>query len=753
MNSSIRFAAIIFFSLLSSLSSAGEVDSLLTLLKKSKQDTNRIILLAELTAKLRSNNLDSARMFANQCMELSKKLDYKPGIAEAYLSLCIVERTKGDYPAALELGEKARALFGELGNESKLGAAYTALGITYRSQGNYPKAIEYHKNGIALYEKVGDKEYLPGAYNSIGVVYRHIGDFSKSLDYYFKALMINEEINDQRGLANTYTNIGNIYGSNNDMKKALEYHTKSLEIAKAINFKRGISISLTNIGLVYNEWGDYDKALEYSLQTLEYLDKKGGKRDVANTYANIGELYGSKREFKKAFYYAQKALDIRTEIGDKWGVIRSMIVMGHIHMLKGEAKEAIEYQEDALRIAKEIGALQEIGDISRDLAEAYEKQGEYQRSLEFFKQYKLYNDSLLHTGSADKLNQLQAQYDADKREKEIELLKKDNELQEMENNKQEMENKKNRMLLYFSGGGALLLLGLSMVVFRAYRQKRKANVILEEQNEKISVQKSIIEQKNKDITDSITYAKRIQEAILIPADHLEEMFPHHFLLYQPRDIISGDFYWAHRTASGKLVWAVADCTGHGVPGALMSMIGVSLLNEIVAQKYIEEPAEILNELRKGVLNALKQKGETSEHVKDGMDMALCVFDPATRVLEFAGAQNPLYMVRAGAGGPELVEVKSDKQAVGYSYTAFRPFTNHRIQAGPGDIIYLFTDGFADQFGGEKGKKFTYKKLKELLISLNSLPMKEQGGILSETLAQWKTGYEQVDDILVMGVKA
>jgi serine phosphatase RsbU (regulator of sigma subunit) len=294
-------------------------------------------------------------------------------------------------------------------------------------------------------------------------------------------------------------------------------------------------------------------------------------------------------------------------------------------------------------------------------------------------------------------------------------------------------------------------------------QDQEKKRILEGQKEELEIQvtvrtaevvhqKKIIEEKNKDITDSINYAKLIQEAILPSKEIKYRIFPKSFILFQPRDIVSGDFYWFSEK-NGKRIIAAADCTGHGVPGAFMSMIGNSFLNEIVNEKGIIQPSEILNLLRANIIKSLNQSNAENvsgaiRQVQDGMDIALCMFDENNNTVEFSGANNPVWIIRNG----ELKEYKGDKQPIGLYSGEAKPFTNNTIKLEKGDSVYIFTDGFADQFGGKAGKKFKYKQLMELLISIQEKEMIEQENILARTINEWKGDIEQVDDILVIGIK-
>jgi serine phosphatase RsbU (regulator of sigma subunit) len=270
-------------------------------------------------------------------------------------------------------------------------------------------------------------------------------------------------------------------------------------------------------------------------------------------------------------------------------------------------------------------------------------------------------------------------------------------------------------------------------------------------SEKVTLRTDIADKKNKEIIASINYAKLIQEAVLPEKIRINEAFPHSFILYKPKDIVSGDFYWFSEKENKKFIAAV-DCTGHGVPGAFVSMLGHSLLYQAVNDKNITDPAMILEDVHKNIRRVLKQYEETSE-LRDGMDIALCVYDSTTNELIFSGASRPLFMISGDSKKRMLSEFKGEKYGIGGKVLGKeRTFTSHKIPVVSGDIVFLFTDGFADQFGGLRGKKLMKKRLKEILLKISHLQMHEQQFALNCYLDEWKGNLEQVDDILIIGLK-
>ncbi|MBN4052122.1 MAG: hypothetical protein COC01_09875 [Bacteroidetes bacterium] len=327
-------------------------------------------------------------------------------------------------------------------------------------------------------------------------------------------------------------------------------------------------------------------------------------------------------------------------------------------------------------------------------------------------------------------------------------------------------------LLYVLGFILVLWGGIRLSVSRLRKRKEQLEKIvvnrtkeISQKNETLEEQKEMLSRQNKDILDSINYARRIQSAMLTSEEHFNRILPEHFVLYKPRDVVSGDFYWCSEPMKGKVIWAAADCTGHGVPGAFMSMIGITLLNEIVNKEKFIESDKILNELRDNIIKTLGQTDESQN--RDGMDAALCIYDKENMTLEYSGANNPLYVIREKIKAEDfqedikikifndkLCEIVADKQPIAYEFGKSEPFRKRNIKLQKGDTLYTFSDGYADQFGGERDKKFSYKKFKTLLLDIYEKSMEEQKKILNDTIDEWKEGSKigQVDDICVVGVR-
>ncbi len=337
-------------------------------------------------------------------------------------------------------------------------------------------------------------------------------------------------------------------------------------------------------------------------------------------------------------------------------------------------------------------------------------------------------DSLYSREAIKSLNEMQVKYETEKTQLELE--------------KKDLESKNKQVLIYAALGGCILLLGLAFFIFRGLRQKQKDNKALEQMNSIISDKSKIVEAQHKDITDSIKYAERIQTAILPPDKLWKEILPNSFVYYRPKDILSGDFYWVEETKTHVYI-AAADCTGHGVPGALVSIINYNLLNKAVLEKNLTDPAQILNQVNEWLTQALHQSYNAAS-MRDGMDVSICTINKKTKLMQFAGAFNSGYLVKDGT----ITEMPADKKPVGaFIEDDITAFTSKEYQLTGNETIYLFSDGYADQFGGPKGKKFKYKNLQKLILDSQTLTFDEQKEKAKETFLDWKGSYEQTDDVL------
>ncbi len=585
-------------------------------------------------------------------------------------------------------------------------------------------------------------------------------DFNSSLQNYLAALKLCDEHDLTNLKGKVYIGLAGLYLKKGDFKNAESYYSKGIEIKEKENHPNELGNAYNNFGNFYNDVSNYEKALSYYQKSLAIRLKQKDTLSIAVCYDNIGNAYSArgnetkqKSDYDLAEAFYNKALNTFIVFGDKLELAICYLNLSEFYFersqlfsLDADLKTALETSKNGLALSKEIGFKEGEAAAYGSLSQVYEKLHQPLLALGFFKRFKEVNDSINSLESNKHIAELQTQYDVDKKDKEITILNKDKKIQATELNRQKIVRNS------FIGGFVLVLL-FSFFIYRSYVEKKKVNL-------QLSMAKSIIENKNKNITDSINYAQRIQNAILPTKENLGSYIPESFILYKPKDIVSGDFYWFSTEADTvskqeieTILVAAADCTGHGVPGAFMSVIGNNFLTEIVKEKKVYRPSEILNELNNHVREALKQDLEGAE-TNDGMDICLCSVNVKKMELEYSGANRPLYIFRNSSEESTFEEIKPSKLPIGGSQydSATMGYKNHTFRFKKGDTFYLFSDGYCDQFGGEQDKKFMSKKFRELLASIQQFSMKEQEVILRNSIENWMGQQEQSDDILVIGLR-
>lgn len=571
---------------------------------------------------------------------------------------------------------------------------------------------------------------LATAYNNIGFVLAEKGNNSKALEIYHQCLRVYEEINDLDGIATSYNNIGSIYDSQDDFENALLYYEKYLKIREQLKDQKGIAIALNNIGGVYNGKGDFEKALSYYKGSLAIRQKIGGKEGVANTYNNIGMAYSRQKQYDTALVYFDKCLIMYKALGSKSGLTAAYNNIGVAYFESGKIKEAKINALYGYNVAREVNYPEYLKRSASLLSKIYQNENNWKDAFEMQNLYITMRDSINNEKTKKDILKQEVQYAYDK-QKALDDKEHEKEMAVSE------QQKKNQKIITFAIAGSLALtLLFSVFVVNRLRLTRKQKLIIEKQ-------KHLVDQKNKEVTDSITYAKRIQEAILPTPFEMNRHLKDGFVIYSPKDIVAGDFYWME-TINDEVVFAVADCTGHGVPGAMVSIVCHGALNRAVREYKLSDPGKILDKTKELVIETFEK---SNTEVKDGMDIALCSINLKQRTIQFAGANNPLYIVR----DKKIIELKGDKQPIGV-HESSEAFTTHTMEIYSNDMLYVFTDGIVDQFGGPKGKKLMHKALKDILVSVNDKSMDEQKKLIENNFVSWKGNLEQIDDVCIIGVK-
>ncbi len=714
-----------------------KLDSLLALVKTTNSnDTLKANVLGQISRiyLYDFNNVEKMKQYATQAIQLSQKHNFKKGLATGYLYYGVYYNNMANYKYAMTYYLKALKIFEELKDNKSLGSCYINIGSIAGTQGRYKDALAYMLKGADLKESVNDKKGVSIALNNIGNMYSDQGKYPEAIQYLMKSLKIKEEINDKSGISIAYNNIGLILELQGKIDEAIAYHFKSLKLKEEMDDKLGASFSFSNIASLYMTQKKYKEAQEYNFKALKIKEELGDKQGEAISLGNIGTVYTNINNLDEALKYQLKALKILEDIGAAKDLVTTFIGLGNTYEAQHSYTQALPYYEKALDKANKMDYREGVRQAYGNLSSVYNKLQNYQKALQYTNLFYQEKDSILNKEVAKQVTEINTKYQTEKKEQEIKLLTQDQLLKD----KTLKEQRLIRIGLIIGLG---LFLALSFVLFNRYRFKQKANTLLEKQKKEIQEQNVLI-------TDSIDYAKTIQEAVF-PSEHkMLRFFPESFALYKPKAIVSGDFFMVEEK-NDKIICTVADCTGHGIPGAFMSLLGFNMLENIIEKKDHYTPSAILNELNTKMVSTMSQEASNYTSVKHGMDVSLIVIDKQNMQLQFAGAHNPLYHVRDNI----LTEIKADKMSIGsYKEGKQIEFSNHVLQIQKGDVFYLFSDGFPDQIGGPNRKKFYYPPFKELLVSVHKMSMMEQKQFLDEAIISWRGERDQTDDILVVGIK-
>ncbi|MES2286391.1 MAG: tetratricopeptide repeat protein [Bacteroidota bacterium] len=789
-------SVILFFSLLIGKGCGGDsfaqnknIDSLLNLLTIDKPDTSKVNHLNKLSREYKNiGEYDSSLKYGNKALALASslrignKIGWAKGIAQSYTNIGIIYRNNGNYNEALKKHFAALKINENIGDKKAIALSYSNIGFIYWNQGHISEALKNSSTSLKMYKDIGDKRGISSSLINLGLIYYFQGNYPEALRNYLLSLKIAEELGDKKAIAISYSNIGLIYQSQGKYREALKSYFASLKIFEEINDKSGIAKIYHNIGNVYYFQGNRSEALKNYLVSLKIRQEINDKQGIAGSYTNIGSIYWDQGNYPETLKNYLASLKISESIGDKNSITTSFINLGEVQIKLRKYKTAKEYLNKALQLGKELGDKESIKYTYGFLSKLDSVQGNWKDAYQYNKLFIIYRDSLDNEKTKKKIIESTMNDEFDRKEAAGKAI------QDKKDVLAEAKKKQASSILILVSLALGLVFLFAGFIFRSLRITGKQKKLIEIQKNEVSHQKEIadsqriiaedlreisedqkhiVEEKQREIVASITYAKRIQTALLTSDEYIKNHLPsEHFILFKPKDIVSGDFYWALSLAPSAdwdmgtnevelspaiarrniFYMVTADCTGHGVPGAFMSMLNISYLHENIVERNILLPHDILNSQRKKIIQALNPIGNTEE-CKDGMDCTLCVYDFDKMLLHFAAANNPLWLVRNG----ELIEFKADKMPVGKYNEKMDPFTLQTIELQKGDVIYTSTDGFADQFGGN-GKKLMKKKFKEELLKIQDQPMKEQHGYLNDFFEHWKGSSEQVDDVCVIGIR-
>ncbi|MGL4599629.1 MAG: tetratricopeptide repeat protein, partial [Bacteroidia bacterium] len=626
-----------------------------------------------------------------------------------------------DSRGALDTALLAKASAEKMNSPALIGDALNTLGGIYTDMGKYPLAIECHLRQIELCKKTNNNDDLAMAYGNTGRIY--------------SALKMPDTMLYYNGLAQQICIIE--LAKMEKLKKPLD----SITTRRYNLYQYRLAISYTNMAIDLQDLQQYDSAFHYVNKAIAYTLPNKKMSVLAVNYKTLSRIYLMHfKQYDQALAYGLKAAKIAEEVNDQYHLTGIYLLLGEVKIRQKQNSEALLFLKKSLALAQEVGITDHVGLTYKLLSEVYENSGKADSALFFHKAYFKIHDTILRENQQAQFDLIRSRMDVEKKQEELKIGEQQNKLL----NEKAAQQKTIIWLI-----AAICLVGVVFVflLLKRNKEKQRANTLLNTQNNEIAQQKNIVEIKNKEIRDSIVYAQRIQQAILAKEEDIRMHFPESYLFYRPKDIVAGDFYF-FETTDTHIFYSAADCTGHGVPGALVSVVCANALTRCIKEFGLIDTGQILDKTRDLVLNTFRKSGQ---EIKDGMDISLIALplnyrNQASIDLLWSGANNPLWYIQ----NETLHELTANKQSIGYAEIPV-PFTTHTLTLKKGDRLFLATDGYADQFGGPKGKKFRYKQLQELFQNNKSASSTEQEKAIAETFDQWKGNLDQVDDVLVIGV--
>ncbi len=660
----------------------------------------------------------------------------------------------GDNDKALDLYSKSLKIEEKLGNKKKASDILTKMAEAYKDSGLYNTSIQTLEKSASLKQEVGDEEGVSKVLNNIGKIYESTYDYDHAIENFKKSAEVKSKLKDEKGLSDVMDNIGNIYFKKQILEKSIDSYKKSAELSEKLNNTDELGATFNKMGVAYFELGKYNEAEKYYQRSLDLKKQTGNEKDESMALNNLGNINYNENRYQKAISFYKQSLSLKENTDYTYGKAVSYFNLGNAYRQLESIPEAIKYYEACKNLSLQNNYEELLAKSLKVLIQLYTNSNQVNKANDYEKMLATseYQDVDFETQLSE--SQIIGETDANQEIifKLTEEVRKQKEIAERESKERARENLLNsqrlrikneqiarqRIILISMIAVIILVIGVLSLIYYQMVQKKKANKILTEKNNLISKQAKLI-------TDNIKSASAIQRAAMPPDEVMKKELPEHFVLNMPKDIVSGDFYWMEKR-DGKIFVAVADCTGHGVQGAVVSMLGMALLNEIVNKSFGEKPGEILSQLSIKLKAALHASGDVAE-IREGMDIVLLKFEKSLNELEFSGANNPIYIIRNN----DIIEYKGDRSPIGY-YSKEVNFTNQHVKLQSGDSIYMFSDGFADQLNGENYKKYLTKRFRNLLVEIDVLPMEKRKEKLLQEFHDWKGGFQQVDDVMILCIK-
>ena len=716
-----RFFVLFLFLVIPMLSHEQQAsDELKVQFIKQSGDTASLSIALQIAKSYKLSNPDSLIKYSKWIIE---ELGQHPPqqmfkiLGEAYYDYAVGLDMKSEFDKAIEASTLSMQFY-QQGNDAlgKNGAQVLKAWILY-NKGDVVEGLDMAE--LALNAAIENEDQwkasprynkiLGNIYSDLGTYYKRVGESDKAVEFSEKSLSIRKKLGDKNDLAEAIMNLGRIFHDLQNFEEALKKYNESLALVEETKNTSASSFIYSNRGQLYYDTKRWDLAEMDFRKSLELRIKLGDNKGKANILRKLGEMFLEKGDYALAKENFQASEKEYRAIQYKVGLSQTLLGEGKLSLLQSDTTMAFQFAEEAYLLSKNSKSIKVLLRAAEFIQPLYKHYGKLAEALT----------------AAEEIQKAQSQI---KQEEAKEMLLKQAYMEKQASSKR---------YIYYLIAGAVVLLVILFLVIRAYRLKKRTSALIEKE-------KMHIEERNKNMVDSIQYAQQLQQAILPPRENIKKAFADSFLIYWPKDIVAGDFYWLYEDEQYK-IWSVADCTGHGVPGAMVSVVCSNAINRVVKEQGLREPGEILNQVRKLVIETFK---ESNREVKDGMDMGLCVYHKVADKYTFAGANRPVWIAKPNA---ELKEVKGDKQHIGFQ-SDMLSFETKQLGVEKGDVIYLMTDGFVDQFGGPNGKKYMSSRLKSKLVSISNQPCDLQQLNLEWEFNQWKGESEQIDDVCILAIK-
>ncbi len=724
-------------------------DSLSIILERATSLEEESKAYLELAAFYEQYDLDTTYYLIQQAKSAAQKANYEQGLADTYIRLAsyFAHYLRHNSDSLQYYLNKGITKYWEEADSVRAARAYYLVAQTTFSSDYYSMSVQYADSARLIYEQQGDQLALAETLLLLCEIRNRTGSNVLALDYCIDATTIFTNLQVEEHKARLNRTIGVINHDVQNYPKAREYLLQAIEFAQRDQDTSMLSSAYIGMGRVHIETENYDLALE-SFRRVISLNQDRENDKLALAYYHIGRTYLLQNQAKEAIPLIEEALALAEQFENRSLQARCMLELSNAYYALNDMEQCFNYLNLGLAQTPRnaIGSNEILRKYYKQLAKYYAKVGDFENALVNFGLYDLERNLAFQEEVAERFAEMETFYETKRKDNQIELLQQENLIQSVLASDRKLIN----VLLIV---GLLLMVGVGVLLYSKYVLKTRANQKLEEkkqeiekQRDEITVKNKLLEENSRDIRDSIEYARRIQLSLLPEKDELKHLFPDSFVFHRAKDIVSGDFYWVYETVDTILI-AVLDCTGHGVPGAFMTVLANSVLNQIVHESKVLAPNTILSMMDTRIQEALRQTDVEGANA-DGLDIAICMINRNTQEVCYSGAQIPLYFTHNG----KLNKLEPSRYFIGGGWVTDKYFTNQCEKLQRGDMLYMASDGYQDQFGGPKDKKFMRGRFCDLLDGIYSLSTPEQYQQVEETFSCWRGEQVQTDDVLLMGVR-